>query len=1043
MGRIVDSAVAVNTDTPTVTVQAAIDPWLLTRHGTDPAGFAQDESLFALANGTLGVRGNLEESDSASQATLLSAVWERTPIDYHERFPGFASHTDTRIPVADGARIHLRLGDTPVQLDQGEWLQFQRALDLRSGCYRRCLRWRSPEGATLQIEAERIVSFADAGLLAIRYRVQSVDYHGPITLESSISTAREATAQGFDPRIGSRIDGGLGTYAAEAGETLAWVGQRTTHSGIRLVCAQRHQHADELTLRYANLAPHGVTQVYEGMLAPGQAVTLDKYVAYAFTAPFDAEPADSLPAQAAAALTAAIGQGYPALLARQTRTLATLWAQADLAIDGDPATEQALRFNLFHVFQSSSRDSHGTTAAKGLTGEGYEGHYFWDAEVFMAPVLATLAPEIVRAMLTYRYRTLDNARRHARELNHMRGALYAWRTISGDECSSYFPSGSAQYHINAAVAWAIRLYVDASGDDAFMLAHGAEMLFETARVWLDVGHFSARHAGAFCIHEVTGPDEYSALVDNNHYTNRMAQRHLRDAAAVADWMALSHPQDHAGLAARIGLHEDEPAQWRRAAKAMYLPVDAALDIFPQDDTFLDKPRLPSALAGVPGKRPLLLRMHPLSIYRHQVCKQADTLLALMLAGEPVDVAAKRRNFDYYESITVHDSTLSASTFAVIAAEVGYADKAHRYFLDTLRVDLDDLHGNAAHGLHMAAMAGSWLALSWGYGGLRVHDGLPALAPRLPAAWNSYRFGLRWRDTHLRVEVDRAGVQYTLTEGSALTFLHDGLPQRLHAGQPLRLPCMGFVDAAPAAALKAVIFDLDGVIADTAVVHHAAWKRLADEIGVAFDDATGERMKGVDRRGSLDILLQAATRRYTETEKQALAARKNDYYREQIEHFGPQDLLPGARAAIESVRRAGLRTALASASRNAALLLQRLGIAELFDVVVDANRISRSKPDPEIFLAAAHALGVAPHECMGVEDAAAGIASIHAAGMAAVGIGNAQALAKADLVLPSIAAFDIDTFTATRTANRRGPGGRQAALKTQTDGEDVKWAITSK
>ncbi|TPG48789.1 beta-phosphoglucomutase [Rhodanobacter glycinis] len=1017
-GFIVDheTTAAVNPDATESSGRVVIDPWLLVRHGTDPAGFAQDESLFALANGTLGVRGNLEEADSASQATLLSGVWERTPIEYHERFPGFASHTDTRIPVADATHIRLRLGDAPAQLEQGEWLQFERSLDLRRGCYRRRLRWRSPQGATLEIEAERIVSFKDAGLLAIHYRVRSLDYSGPITLESSISTAREAAAQGFDPRIGSRVEGGLNTFDAHAGEALAWVGQRTTHSGIRLVCAQRHQHAGELTLSDAGHTPHGVMQAYTGTLAPGQMVTLDKYVAYAFTAPLAADSAEALLARAEASLTSAITLGYPTLLEQQAQVLSGFWAQADLAIVGSPATEQALRLNLFHVFQSSGRDGHSTIAAKGLTGEGYEGHYFWDAEVFMLPVLATLAPALARAMLTYRHRTLDNARRHARELDHTRGALYAWRTISGDECSAYFPSGSAQYHINAAVAWAVRLYVDASGDDAFLLECGAEMIIETARIWLEIGCFNPRRGGAFCIHEVTGPDEYSALVDNNHYTNRMAQRHLRDAAAVAEWMAMTHPAGYAALAARIDLQADEPARWLTAAQAMHLPVDAALGIFPQDDGFLDKPRLPPELATTPGKRPLLLRMHPLSIYRHQVCKQADTLLALMLAGEQVEVAAKRRNLDYYEGVTVHDSTLSASTFAVIAAEVGHADKAHRYFLDTLRVDLDDLHGNAAHGLHMAAMAGSWLALTWGYGSLRVHDGMPSLAPKLPAAWQSYRFGMRWRDAHLRIEVDGDGVLYTLTDGNALTFLHDGLPQRLHAGQPLRLPCVGFVDPLPP--LKAVIFDLDGVIADTAVVHHAAWKKLADDIDVPFDDATGERMKGVDRRGSLEILLQAAPRSYTEVEKQELAARKNDYYREQIEHFGPQDLLPGAREAIESVRRAGLKVALASASRNAGLLLQRLGIADLFDVVVDANRISRSKPDPEIFLAAASALGVAPDECIGVEDAAAGIASIRAAGMAAVGIGQARALAEADLVLPSIAAFDIGTLTTIRTTNWR-------------------------
>jgi alpha,alpha-trehalose phosphorylase len=988
--------------------QAVADPWLLVRHGTAPAGFAQDESLFALANGTLGVRGNLEEADSPSQATLLSGVWERTPIEYHERFPGFASHTDTRIPVADATPIRLRLGDTPVRLEQGQWLQFERSLDLRNGRYRRRLRWRSPQGATLEIEAERVVSLAEAGLLAIRYRVRSLDYHGPIVLESSIDCRREAAGQGDDPRIGARLAGGLASWATQANEGSAWVGQQTRHSGIRLACAQRHVHGAELAFRHARESADGVSQVYAGTLAPGQTVGLDKYVAYAFTAPFATDTVDALLARAEAPLAAAVALGYPALLERQTRALAGFWAQADLAIVGDPATEQALRLNLFHLFQSSGRDGRSSTAAKGLTGEGYEGHYFWDAEAFMLPALVTLAPELARAMLVWRHRTLGHARRHARELGHPRGALYAWRTISGDECSAYFPGGSAQYHINAAVAWAVRLYVDASGDQAFLLECGAEMIFETARIWLQIGHFNPRRGGAFCIHEVTGPDEYSALVDNNHYTNRMAQRHLRDAAATAEWMALSHPADYAALAARIGLEADEPAQWQAAARAMHLPVDAVLGIFPQDDGFLDKPRLPAELAATPDRQPLLLRLHPLGIYRHQVCKQADVLLALMLAGEQVEVAAKRRNFDYYEGVTVHDSTLSASTFAVIAAEVGHADKAFHYFRDTLRVDLDDLHGNAAHGLHMAAMAGSWLALTWGYGGLRVHDGLPALAPRLPAAWQGYRFGLRWRGTHLRVEVDRDGARYTLTEGSALTFLHDGLPQRLHAGQVLRLSCAGFAAAPPP---KAVVFDLDGVLADTAVLHRAAWQQLADEIGVPLDEATAARMKGVDRRGSLEILLERAPRRYGEAEKDALAARKNAHYVELIGRLGPQHLLPGARAAVESVRRAGLKTALASASRNAPQLLERLGIATLFDCVVDAGRIARSKPDPEIFLAAARGLGLAPEECLGVEDAAAGIAALHAAGMTAVGIGRAQELDKADVLLPDIAAFDISHFIA--------------------------------
>lgn len=994
---------------------APTDPWVLTRHGTDPAGFAQDESLFALANGALGVRGGLEEGESPSQASFLSAAWERTPIEYHERFPGFAAHTDTRIPVADATRIQLRLGDTPVRLSEGEWLAFERALDLRAGCYRRQLRWRSPAGSTLEIEAERIVSLEEPGLLALRYQVRSVDYHGSITLESSISTARDAAEQGADPRIGTRLDGGLHTADAGADEAVAWLRQQTTHSGIRLVCAQSHRVQDgSLDFHFANLAQHGVVQTYTGTLAPGAAVTIEKYVAYAWTQPNGHDQDTELQARARACLQRATHFGYAALLERQTQALDTLWRDADLAIDGDPRTEQALRFNLFHLFQSSSRDGHSSTAAKGLTGEGYEGHYFWDAEAFMLPVLATLTPELARGMLLYRYRTLDRSRLHARELNHASGALFAWRTISGDECSAYYPGGSAQYHINAAVAWAIRLYVDASGDHDFMRDHGAEMLFETARIWLDIGHFNARRGDAFCIHEVTGPDEYSALVDNNHYTNRMAQRHLRDAAATAVWLAGAAPVAYAALCARIGLGEHEIAAWRRAADAMYLPVDPQLGVFPQDDGFLDKPRLPDHLTTQDSdehKRPLLLRLHPLSIYRHQVCKQADTLLALMLAGDGVDRAAKRRNFDYYESVTVHDSTLSASTFGVIAAEVGLAGKAYRYFQDSLRVDLDDSHGNAAHGIHMAAMAGSWLGLSWGFGGLRVIDGQPSLAPRLPTAWKSYRFGLRWRDAQLRVEVLADGVRYTLLHGDELRFRHDGREQHLRAGQTLRLPRADAIPnrRAPLPPLQAVIFDLDGVIADTAVVHDAAWRKLATEIGLPFDRQLGERLKGVDRLGSLEILLEGAGRAYSPQEKLALSDRKNDYYREQIERFGPEQLLPGAYQAIASVRAAGLKVGLASASRNAPLLLERMGIADLFDYIVDAANIQRSKPDPEIFLAAAAGLGVPPAACLGVEDAAAGIASIHAAGMAAVGIGQPVALAQAETVLHGLDAFRIDDF----------------------------------
>lgn len=1007
--------------------------WQLIHRDRASAQLARDESLFALANGKLGVRGGAEESPSPSQGSFLSGVWERTPIEYHERFPGFAKATDTRIPVADGTRIQLCMGNVPVKLEDGAWLDFSRMLDLRHGCLQRSLRWRAPSGVTLEIHAERIVPLDVAGLLAIRYRVRSVDYTGTLQLESAIDTARLAAKQGADPRIGVKVSGGLRTTDSVAGEELAWIAQQTTHSNIRVVCGQAHvlENAGGLHFERATSGPLGVSQIFVGALSPGSELVLEKYVAYAWSSPAGAASDASLLENIEATLDQAISSGYTELAQQQTNHLRRFWDSADLLVSDDANTELALRLNLFHVYQSSCRDGTASIAAKGLTGEGYEGHYFWDAEAFMLPAMIGVAPKLARSMLEFRYRTLDGARRHAREMNHLRGALYPWRTIDGDECSAYFPSGSAQYHINAAIAWAIRLYSDATGDDAFLVSQAAEILFETARIWLDVGHFNPRRDGAFCINEVTGPDEYSALVDNNHYTNRMAQQHLNYAATVARWMASEKRSAYAELSARIGLDSQESEQWQQAADAMYLPIDARLDIFPQDDGFLDKPRLPPEDPKT-GKQPLLLRMHPLTIYRHQVCKQADTLLALVLAGQNVDRDAKRRNLAYYEAVTVHDSTLSASTFAILAAEVGDLDKATTYFEETLRVDVDDLHGNTGHGLHMAAMAGSWLALTWGFGGLRVINGLPAFSPQLPARWRGYRFGLRWRGAQLRVSVDQDGVIYSLTEGHSLTFRHNSQTHRLSSGETLRLLHCASRRPLPGR-FEAVIFDLDGVIADTAVVHDAAWKKLATEIGVPFPPELGERLKGVDRLGSLELLLEGTDSGYSDAEKQALAARKNDYYREQIKQFGPENLLPGAHAAIESVRAAGLRIGLASASRNAPLLLERLGIAGLFDYIADAGTISRPKPDPEIFLTAASGLDVAAEACLGVEDAAAGIASIRAAGMTAVGIGTPAVLSDADAVLACIADFDIHRFlTAKEESTQDASGLAPSNIRSTTD-----------
>ncbi|KRG71655.1 beta-phosphoglucomutase [Pseudoxanthomonas dokdonensis] len=996
----------------------SLDPWQLSQQGCAELerNRARDGTLFALANGQLGVRGGLEEAGADSGGSFMASVYEQHPIHYHEKLPGFARSTDTRVPVAEATRIQIWLGGECLELSSADCQYFERVLDFRSGVLRRRMQLRTASGQSLLVDAERVLPFtgqAGAGdqppsLLAIRYRVQSLDYSGPMSLVSMIDGQRQLAGQGDDPRIGVHSVRGLATVAGQADALAASLLQRTHHSGISVACQQRHRVADGLAFDTAVVEAQCVSQRYRGQLQPGQALWLEKLVAYAAARGAQPSGLDE-------ALDAAMPQGFDGMAASQAQSLDRFWARADIDIEGDPRTEQALRFNLFHLLQSAGHDGHTGTAAKGLTGEGYEGHCFWDTEAFVLPVMVFTAPEVARSMLQYRHATLDAARAHAREMNHRSGALYAWRTIAGGECSAHYPSGSAAYHINAAVAYGVGLYWDATGDIDFICQAGAEILFETARIWPQVGHFNPRRNGAFCIHEVTGPDEYTAMVDNNFYTNRMAQQHLRRAVQIWELLQRKAPQAAAELATRLHLDADEVAGWALAAANMYLPHDERHGIVAQDDGFLDKPHWP--FPPQPGEhRPLLLDYHPLTLYRYQICKQADAVMALVLAGDDFDGDCKRRSFDYYEAVTTHDSTLSACVFGILAGEVGHADKAWHYFNESLRVDLDDLHRNTGHGVHMAAMAGSWLGLVQGFAGMRVRDGELTFAPSLPAAWPAYAFTLGWRGRRLRLRVEADAAFYTVLDGDALAIHHHGQLVLLKPGRTHRAAHAG--DHPPDASgsvfprrCQAVIFDLDGVLTDTAHTHYQAWKRLADEIGVPFDHQINERLKGVDRMSSLEIILERSQRQYSTAEKQQLAARKNQYYVSAISQFGPDDLFPGVAKLLRDLRQAGIRIGLASASRNAPLLLQRLGIAAAFDHVADPAAVAFPKPAPDIFLAAAQALAVPAEACIGVEDAVAGIQAIKRAGMAAIGIGEPAQLVDADRVLATIADFDIHQLIA--------------------------------
>jgi alpha,alpha-trehalose phosphorylase len=488
-------------------------------------------------------------------------------------------------------------------------------------------------------------------------------------------------------------------------------------------------------------------------------------------------------ARAARSLDRAISHGYANFEADQRKFMDDFWSRSDIEVSSPrtpPRSQQCIRWNLFQLLQATGRVENAGVPAKGLTGQAYEGHYFWDMEIYVMPFLIYTAPRIARNLLLFRHGMLDQARLRAAELNQ-KGALFPWRTISGEEASAYYAAGTAQYHINAAIAFALKKYVDVTDDQEFLREYGAEMLVETARLWYDLGFFSDRVDGKFCIHSVTGPDEYSTVVNNNTYTNLMARENLWYAAGVIDGLREKHPDAYAAVAHKTKLQDSEAADWRRAADHMYVPYDERTRMNPQDDSFLE--REVWDIKNTPkDKFPLLLHYHPLVIYRYQVIKQADIVLAMFLLGNEFSAEQKKRNFDYYDPLTTGDSSLSACIQSIVAAEIGYDDAAIKYFRFAVLMDLADIGGNVRDGVHVASIGGTWMAVVYGLAGMRDFGGKLSFNPRKFV--HRLRFPLTVRGQLVEVLIEDGSATYTLRRGAGLTIRHRDEELKLTEGKSI-------------------------------------------------------------------------------------------------------------------------------------------------------------------------------------------------------------------------------------------------------------------
>jgi alpha,alpha-trehalose phosphorylase len=658
------------------------------------------------------------------------------------------------------------------------------------------LAWSTPSGKHVLVRSRRLASFEHRHLVAIEYEVEMQDGCAPITIccpvvDPQNGDALKAARDG-DPRAGKRFDHRVLTAEiAQAEGDRMLLGYRTANSGMTLGMAIDHVVESEAPVETAMSVDGGdLVLVVTAAAEPGVPIRVTKLAAYHSSR--SEAPAELLE-RCGWTLERGRRAGFAALRASQREHLDRFWDRADVQVDTGQAnsrrTQQAIRWNLFQLAQATARAEGSGVPAKGLTGQGYGGHYFWDTEVFLLPFLSYTEPRIARNLLRFRHSMLPRARDRAAELGQ-RGAMFPWRTINGEEASAYYQAGTAQYHLNADIAYAIRRYVNVRDDVDFLVEMGAEVLVETARMWADLGFYAG---GEFHIHGVTGPDEYTTVVNDNTYTNLMARLNLEYAAAALRRLAKERAEAYQALTEDLELEPDEIAEWERAAAAMHVPYDERRGIHPQDSSFLEREAWDFANTPL-DHYPLLLHYHPLVIYRHQVIKQADIVLAMFLLGHEFTTEQKRANFDYYDALTTGDSSLSACVQAIVAAEVGDEDAALEYFRFALLMDLADVAGNASDGVHIASAAGVWQALVYGFGGIRDEAGELSLDPHLPRDWRSLEFSLRFGDRQLRVRMTHAEQRYVLEDGEPLRITVRGHEHVLVEGRPLRLRPPGRSDS---------------------------------------------------------------------------------------------------------------------------------------------------------------------------------------------------------------------------------------------------------
>lgn len=757
------------------------DPWKIIETRFSPKFLPQTETIFSTSNGYLGIRGVFEEGKPANKdGIFINGFYETWPITYVEDAFGFAETGQTIVNLTDSKIIKLYVDDEPFYLPTANLIKFNRILDMKAGTLSREVIWEMASGKKILIKSQRLVSYEHRHLAAISYEVTVLNARAPIVISSEIVNNGKSLEnnENNDPRIASRFDKSvLESEMYSVDETRIVLCHRTANSKMTVASGIEHTLETQCESTFISECSNDFGKVVFSIDAEeGKSIHLTKYITYhtTRTAPHTSE---ELCVRAKRALNRGKKHGFTNLLEGQRKYLDDFWNKSDIKIavnsthekNSTEKLQQAIRFNLFQIFQATVRVEGAGVPAKGLTGEGYEGHYFWDMEIYLMPFLIYTSPLIARILLKFRYSMLDKARNYAKQLNQ-KGAMFPWRTINGEEASAYYAASTAQYHINADIVYALRKYINATGDYDFLFEYGAEILVETARLWSDLGFYSQRNGKKFNIHGVTGPDEYNAVVNNNAYTNLMARENLRLAIDTIESLRNIKPELFEDVVHKTKFKNSELDEWKKAADSMYIPYDKELGIHPQDDDFLNKEKWDFENTPI-DKYPLLLNYHPLVIYRHQVIKQTDIVLAMFLLDDEFSDVDKKNNFDYYDPITTGDSSLSVCIQSIIASKVGYIEKAFEYAKNSAFMDLHDIGKNVKDGCHIASMGGTWMTFIFGFAGFKNLNGISSFEPRLPKQLERVKFSITIKNSLLEVDINHENTRYCLKSGESIKIKH--------------------------------------------------------------------------------------------------------------------------------------------------------------------------------------------------------------------------------------------------------------------------------